>query len=468
MDDRGRTDFTLSDVVERGMCVGCGACGAATGGAIPITITPFGMRQAVLDNASASDLERGGEVCPFSDQSPDETSLGAPTAAGRALPFDERLGHVGRVFAGRRRDDATLPDSSSGGLTSWLIERLLAEGHVDAVLHVGRSDDDSLFGYRESSTVGEVEQNRKSMYYSTSFAEVVQKVRGNGKKYAVVGVPCFITALRHLARTDDALADQFVFYVGVVCGHLKSAFFAESLAWQVGVPPDDVAAVDFRVKAADRPSYNYDFAAQSRSTGEWKSAPTLSLVGGNWGTGAFQPEACNFCDDVFAETADVAFGDAWLPQFEADSRGTNVVVTRNPVIDQIFAEGETDGALTLEAVTADDAASSQGGNYRHRRLGLAVRLADDLAAGLRVPSKRVAPDANAATPQRRKLIRLRRQMSRESHERFAAAKAAGDLDQYVRPMRAAWRRYGWVDRPLGSRLVTKVRAVSRRMPRRTR
>lgn len=40
-------------------------------------------------------------------------------------------------------------------------------------------------------------------------------------------------------------------------------------------------------------------------------------------------KACDFCDDVFAETADIALGDAWLPEYVQDGNGTNVVVTRN-------------------------------------------------------------------------------------------------------------------------------------------
>ena len=67
----------------------------------------------------------------------------------------------------------------------------------------------------------------------------------------------------------------------------------------------------------------------------------------------------------------------------------NVVVTRHADADRILADGVRDGAIRLEELTVEDAARSQAGNFRHRRDGLRVRLADDLAAGLSVPRKRV-------------------------------------------------------------------------------
>src|SRR5699024_1549087 len=102
---------------------------------------------------------------------------------------------------------------------------------------------------------------------------------------------------------------SIAYYVGLVCGHLKSQFFAESMAWQTGVSPERLSDVDFRVKNPGRSASSYDFSATDHS-GDTHIRATASLAGGSWGHGAFQPEACNFCDDIFAETADIVFGDA--------------------------------------------------------------------------------------------------------------------------------------------------------------
>jgi coenzyme F420 hydrogenase subunit beta len=432
---------TIEDSVARGICIGCGACSVATGGAIPLTLNLDGMYSASLEGVAEADVRRGSRVCPFSDDAPNEDALGAPTAAGNQLPTDARLGRHSRIFAGRHRSEDYLLGSSSGGLTSWLLGQLLQRRLVDAVIHVGRASDGRLFQYTISTDPESVRSRRKSQYYPTTLKDVLETARRERQRYALVGVPCFVKAARLLCREDETLGHSIRYFVGLVCGHMKTRFFAESLAWQVGIPPDDLEAVDFRLKRPGHRSSDYDFGALRSGETEYLRRRTQTLVGGNWGHAAFQPEACNFCDDVFAETADVVFGDAWLPRYRREWRGTNVVVTRNLEIDQIFEDGARSGDIELEEISVDEAASSQAGGLRHRRDGLAVRLADDLRAGLSVPTKRVTPKAVPASDGRGALVRHRRTMSRLSSDLFAEARSRNDLGLYLRPMAAAIARY---------------------------
>src|SRR3546814_14989026 len=79
----------------------------------------------------------------------------------------------------------------------------------------------------------------------------------------------------------------------------------------------------------------------------------------------FQGGACEFCDDIFAETADVCLGDAWLPQYDSDWRGTNIVISRHADLDQLLREGARSGAVLLEDINLDLMALSQGGHFLH-------------------------------------------------------------------------------------------------------
>lgn len=457
-----RRPFDITDVTGREMCVGCGACSALTQGRIPMEFTELGLWRADTTEASADDLEAGSAVCPFSDYAKDEDALSYPTSDEAALPHDVQVGSYSTVYAGRRTNEDDLLTSSSGGITSYLLERLLAEGEVDGVIHVGASDApgrlvDFQISYEPSGVAGA----RKSRYYSTTLADVLPHVRGDGRRYALVGIPCYIKAARLVAEQDPVLGEQLSFYVGLICGHMKSAFFAESLAWQAGIAPRGLEQVDFRVKNPERPASQYDFSATSTS-GEVVVRRMQTLVGWVWGHGSFQPEACNFCDDIFAETADVVLGDAWLGEYAADWRGTNVVVSRNPVIDALLASGVAENDLVLTDLSVSRAAASQGGNFRHRRDGLRVRLADDLAAGLRVPRKRWQPGYDHVTPRRAHLIRHRRLMSRASLQKFAEAKRQDDLDIYLDGMRDLISHYEHLGRPsLPRQIKARVgRAVS--------
>lgn len=455
---------TIVETVDRGICTGCGVCAVLTEGAIRLEQNQFWLYEPILEGVGDGELAKASRVCPFSDDALTEDELDAPSPQGRALPRDPRFGRLGRTFAGRVTPDDDLIGSSSGGLTTWLIRALLRRGMVDGVIHVAAMPSPgagSHFEYVVSYGEEELATRRKSQYAPTTLARVLRQVREDGRRYAVVGVPCFVKAARLAARHDPVLGQQLTFFVGLVCGHMKSEFFGESLAWQLGVPPSELAGVDFRVKVPGRPSSRYDFAALRAGTREWVSRQASLLVGGNWGHGAMQPEACNFCDDIFAETADIVFGDAWLPRFTADWRGMNIVVTRNPLLDTIFDEGAARGEVVVEALSPDDVAASQAGNFRHRRDGLAVRLADDLDAGLSVPRKRVAPRRDHVTKRRLHLIRQRRAMSALSLRAFAEARESGDLDRYLTPMRRAIKAYAAIDTPLLRRILGRAKRVLR-------
>lgn len=220
--------MSITNVVEAGACIGCGACSVITGGQIPMQVNKYGVWQADPSRALPLARELGSRVCPFADESPNETALAA--LEYHNLPEHPLVGRYLEAFAAQVNDDEYLRGSSSGGLTSWLLQQLLQRGLIDGVLHVGAADGDGLFAYVVSHTPEELTSRRKSIYYSTSMAEALLAIRGDGKRYALVGVPCFITAGRHLARNDEELGSQLAFYVGLVCGHLKSSAFAELLA----------------------------------------------------------------------------------------------------------------------------------------------------------------------------------------------------------------------------------------------
>jgi coenzyme F420 hydrogenase subunit beta len=447
----------IEEVVERGMCVGCGACGVATSGAIPVTLGRYGVYEAKLEEVSEADRRSGSAVCPFSDEAADESELGVPSPPPD-VAYDPQIGAHTLVRGGRLTDQEELLASSSGGLTSWTLKRLIETGQIDAVIHVTSTPEGpELFEYTVSDSAQQIDSRKKSHYYATTLDRVLTGVRGDGRKYAIVGVPCYIKAARLLCRQDALLKNQLAYFIGIVCGHLKSQFFAESMAWQDGTPPDSLEAVDFRLKNPDRRAVDYDFGSKARGASSFNRQRNSEHVGAGWGHGAMQPEACNFCDDIFAETADVVFGDAWLPQYESNWRGTNILVSRNALIDRLLTDGEYTGEIELEQLTPRDAVQSQAGNFRHRRDGLAVRLADDISKGLSVPIKRVEPSLGHVTRRRRRLIRQRRAMSRISLESFADAREADNLALYLVPMDQAISEYRRIERPRFRRLTNPAK-----------
>ncbi len=453
----------IRPVVEGGYCVGCGACAVASEGRIRFAEDQTFRRVPVLAAVEADDLQRAGRACPFSPTAPDETEIARIVHTEATRQADE-VGRYLSLTAGRVSDDAVVMRSSSGGLTTWVLSRLLETGAIDGVVHVGAAEGAELFEYAVSHTTEQLQANRKSQYYNCEFSQVVAELKGNGKRYAFVGVPCYVKAMRLLALNDPQLGAQFVFFVALVCGHMKTKAFAQLLAWQCGIAPDELARVDFRVKEGTPRSDDYRFAAWRHGSTEPVVRRTRELYGHNWGHAMFQLRACDHCDDIFGEAADICLGDAWLPRYVGDPRGTNVLVNRHPLLEQLLREGASAGAIQLDDLSLADMVRSQEGNFRHRREGLAVRQADAARRGQWTPRKRDFVSLAQVSFYRRIIVRLRRGLGEATHEAFAEARRNADRSIFVARTKRYVRAMEWVYKlPLLTRPAELARRVARKL-----
>jgi coenzyme F420 hydrogenase subunit beta len=457
----------LSPVVDGGYCVGCGACAATRASSgINMRLDNYGRFKPVgLEDASGG-LERA-RVCPFSDEALSEDVL----AVGVLRDCRLRDGRVGRYvasYAGYVREGRFRTEGSSGGLVSWIACELLEQHLVDAVLHVkpncGATSGPTLFRYGVSRDRAEVTAGAKSRYYPVEMSGVLNHVRAHPGRYAMIGLPCFIKAVRLLASRESVFRDRIKFCVGLFCGHLKSTAFAEMCAWQCGVAPSDLRAIDFRTKIPNRPAGDYAVSVTGERDGQpvHASRRVSDLFGANWGFGLLKYKACDFCDDVVAETADISLGDAWLPEFEADSHGTNVAVVRSALLNSILVQAQREGRVHLQALSAQRVVDSQAAGFRHRREGLPYRLALEDAQGRWRPAKRVAAASAGLSPKLRRIQDLRQELRETSHVAFAQAKQGAGYEHFLNAMRPVIQRYLREYRtPLAHRVLGRCRGVLR-------
>ena len=360
-------------------------------------------------------------TCPFSPAAANEDEI-ALTRFADAQHADSRIGRFASTFVGAVVDPGYRDDGSSGGLTTWVACELMRLGLIDGVAHVapGRTElGEALFGYRISRSVDEVRARAKSRYYPVEMSGVLAEIRRVPGRYAVIGIPCFIKAVNLLRNADPVFADRVVYTLGLFCGHMKSARMAESFTWQLGAEMGDVSRFEFRRNDSSRPANWYRTEVTLR-TGETRAEDWWNLADGDWGAGFFQNAPCDFCDDVVAETADISFGDAWVEPYQNDGRGTNVVVVRHQRLLTLLRDATEDERLQLDVVDADFVVRTQAAGFRHRREGLAFRLAH--RHGRNVPKKRVRPTTRGLGLRRRAVYAMRQRISQWSHRIFWLAR----------------------------------------------
>ncbi|MCC2606092.1 Coenzyme F420 hydrogenase/dehydrogenase, beta subunit C-terminal domain [Planctobacterium marinum] len=427
MSEANKQQDVVSKVTQGGYCIGCGAC-AHLSTAVSMQANRYGQLIPVVTEDGLSNTENDtiAKVCPSGPAGLNEDQI-AELHFG-TLPRNSRIGHFDKVFAGKVTTGEFYQKASSGGIGKWLLTRLLELGDVDYVIQVTEDQRPNERGlsyfYKVFSKTEEIKTGSKSAYYPIELSEVLDFVRQNPGRYAITGIPCFIKTIRRLCEQDSELKQRIKFTLGVVCGHLKTKAFAELIGWQLGVKPDELATVDFREKLPGKKANQKGVRATRLDGSQSDSEIVQNLFGTNYGHGLFKYNACDFCDDVLAETADVAVGDAWLPQYMHG--GTSLVVTRNKRITEILAQYR-DIEVQLDELTDTDAANSQAAGLRHRREYLSYRLLLKQQAGHWAPLKRVLPADAHLTRNQKRIVVLRSQISDKSHELFAKAKELNDL-----------------------------------------
>lgn len=419
-------------VVSGDYCIGCGVCASVSNSSIQMKLDDYGRFKPsiVSSDQSFSTNTSVQQVCPFSDQSDNEDEIGQKLF-GQACKYDETIGYYLDTYAGYVSEGGFRDRGSSGGIGSWITAKLLSEDLIDGVVHVHQNhptkEDKRLFRYHLSLSVADVRNGSKSRYYPVEMSEVIEMIRDRPGRYAVVGIPCFIKAIRLLAHQDNVLASRIKFCIGLVCRHLKSTAFAKSLAWQCGIAPEEMIAIDFRKKLPDADANRYGVEVIGIKQGQVTTCtkPIQDLYGGDWGLGFFKYKACDYCDDVVAETADLSIGDAWLPEYIRDSKGTNVVIVRHPVLHELLEKARVSGELNLDNVGADQVVKSQNSGFRHRREGLSYRLHLADSKGEWRPKKRVESKSNHLDRDTQKRFLTRALLAENSHLVFKEALNVG-------------------------------------------
>ncbi|PTM08482.1 MAG: 4Fe-4S ferredoxin [Bacteroidetes bacterium] len=376
-------------VVKNDLCIGCGICiQVCPSKALGIKWNEYGF--LIPEEVGPCDSDGACiSVCPFNPTPKKEVQTENELAElflNDTSESDPQIGKYNGLYAGYSPEFRQ--NSSSGGIATYVFSELLERGIVNHILSVKESDNpDFQYDYAVSSSKEDLLKASKTRYYPVSLATALSKIDELEGTVALVGVACFIKGIRLAQINTPSLKGKITFLVGIICGGVKSRFFAEYLAEKAGVPYNQYIKPQFRIKDVDSSASDYSFGCKNvNNLSDYELK--MRTVGDMWGTGMFKANACDFCDDVTTELADISVGDAWLAPYIEDGRGTNVVVTRSILADNIINEGIQSGKLKIDILTRDRFLASQKGSFNHRHTGLRIRINEAKKKKQLVPPKR--------------------------------------------------------------------------------
>lgn len=414
---------------------------------IKMNLNEYGIYEEIVLLDEDDELDPGVVyVSPNFNSDANETEISKKLYGNiQGIQYDERIGYFKSLYAGHVNEGEYRDNGSSGGMGTWIFKELLEKDLIDGVIHVKENSDKNspiMFQYDISRSIDEIKAGSKTKYYPVEFSKVMKIVKDVPGRYAIVGIPSFIMAIRLLAEKDDIIKDRIKYTVGLICGHQKSSKFAEAIAWQVGIEPGYLKHINFRKKLLDKPANNYGVEITGVIDGEEVTIvkSTKELLGHDWGQGYFKTKASDYTDDVMNETADITLGDAWLPEYTKDSKGNNVIVVRNPVIDDLIKQGIKSSKLNLDVVDKETIFRSQASHYKHTHDELSYRLYKKDKSNEWRPKKRIEA-SNDILLLRRKVQDLREEISTKSHIIYKKAVELDDLDYFKTEMEKLSKKY---------------------------
>lgn len=378
----------LETTVKYDLCAGCGLCaGICPKNALTIQWNTRGEYNPV-QTAECNNCGLCVKSCPFSEGTDNEDTIGNNLFGTiNGIHHLPETGFYLSSYVGHVTSEEQRMNSASGGLATWFLETLLTRNIVDSVICVEHSyDGKRLFKYTIAKTIEYIRRSAGSSYYPNEISEVIRYIRDTPGRYAVIGLPCFVKGLRLAQQTNKTLRERVIIIAGLTCGKMKNTNFTKYIANISGLD-EEIKEVSFRCKSLDRPANNFffNFTGVSGKNTHFFWGGELSRV---WSSSEFTLPACEFCDDIFAECADITFMDAWLPEYTSDSRGTSLCIVRSELAANILQEND---GIVIEPISIQKVIASQRGVILNKREMLSCRLASRKKSGTFIPKKRVSP-----------------------------------------------------------------------------
>ena len=412
-------------IVEHDLCIGCGVCS----GVCPVDVLPMEFNssgeytphkiQGCLDKCTFCI-----DVCPFVDTNDNEDILGEFFYADNVKSKHSiETGYYLNTYMSYDINRKARLQGASGGATTWLLKTLYESGLVDHVVCVeNNKDTEKLFDYEVYNNLTFLNKSPGSVYYPVELSGAINYILATPGKYVITGLPCFIKSIRLAQKKSKKLRERIKFTIALTCGQMKSNFYTKHLATLSGTL-ESPTKVHYRGKNQQKEATNFYFSSID-SSNKLNKLYWNDGVSSVWTNRWYTPTACDYCDDIFGETADISVMDAWLPEYISDPKGTSLLITRSSEIDKIISEAILGKKLGGKNIDIKKVIQSQLGVLDIKREKLSYRLHLAAKEGLKVPNKRVKPSSKLNYFVKKE-IELKREMQKESK---CLLKESGGID----------------------------------------
>ena len=343
-------------VKDNDLCIGCGVCLAACPN------EAIGMHHSrntgtilpVIDERICIRCGRCLEVC---------YGFGVDKELSQNLFGGESntiLSCYKHTYFGYARSERIREGSTSGGAITAVLASSLQQGLIDRAI-VTRMEPGNPPRARAyiAASVEEIEAAKGSKYCPVSIGDCVSLIKPD-LRYAVVGLPCQLYAIRKLEMMNPRIAESIVLHLGLLCGGMPTYLATEQLLKNHGFDNNPIRRMEYR--GGQWPG-NLIIEAANSSIDSLVSAPYPMYWGGIDRYAV--PFRCLVCNDGFNMFSDVSFGDVWMAR-PSKHRETSLMIARTDVGESCINAAVESGSLHVEDVEGKDVLQAQQGLVKNK------------------------------------------------------------------------------------------------------
>lgn len=306
-------------ITDNNLCISCGAC---------THICPFdnidmkyssfrGKWDAIVENTEIC-LKCNGEtnclyVCPSHNM--DYTKFGSQE--------NEFLGKIENIYNGWSKSENRRFHSSSGGFIRELCKSLLDKKLITSIISITH-DEGLEYTPKNITDIGFMPN---SIYHNINYENAFKIIKNCDGKFLIIGLPCQLTGIELLLSKKKYayLKDRIYLKVALICGY---TFDRVSLDFFAALNSFDMEEISYREEGRYRKTRisNEDnslvFDVNNPKTINEKINNMMMFD--KW----MPQKHCLFCVDHLGYCADVVIGDAWQNRYNNDFIGTNIIIAR--------------------------------------------------------------------------------------------------------------------------------------------
>ncbi|MGW8160328.1 MAG: Coenzyme F420 hydrogenase/dehydrogenase, beta subunit C-terminal domain [Desulfoprunum sp.] len=341
----------IQDVVDWGLCVGCGACYALCdmGAVSLVNIVNIGVRPQFKTDLCENCVECLS-ICPgFSV----DATLSAPRTDEEYID-NFLIGPTISIWEGFATDKEIRFRASSGGLLTALALYCLEKEGMELVLHTGAHPGKPWENKtRISKSKDELLTNAGSRYVTSSPCDLFRVIEESSRPCVFIGKPCDTAAITALRKKRPKLDENLGLVLTFCCAGVPSVLASLDLMRKFNVNKEAVTHLSYRGDG-----WPGGFTITSKD-GVKK---ILSNYTASWHfLQKYRSFRCHICPDGLGELCDISCGDAWHRYNEkTDNPGLSLAMVRTHRGQELLNRAVASGYLELTPSSPESVIEAQG------------------------------------------------------------------------------------------------------------